>query len=150
MWTWCREHDKTSLGIHERGSEFLATIGSFCQIWWGLHTAARWNDLLEGGFSFFSWMTSVCLYVGVHVCACLPYMCKSVCLNMGALVYILLLAGMRASWVHLEAVWDKLKLLGITWDSATCTAIYVHMYTFVCECVKVCGLQTFIYMCICY
>ena len=80
MRTWCRERDKTSLGIHERGSEFLVTIGSFCQIWWGLHTAAGWNDLLEEKEAslFFCPSDDMCILGRACVCVFVLHVYKRV------------------------------------------------------------------------
>lgn len=129
MWTQCRECDKTSLSIHERGSEFLVTIGSFCQIWWGLHSGrVRWlvkKKKKASGFGFFFvlWVTCVLFYMdmclAMYTCVGLNIKCVWLCV------------GMCARWLHLETVWDKLRLLGITWHGATCMPICLHVYAFV-------------------
>lgn len=81
MWTQCRECDKTSLSIHERGSEFLVTIGSVCQIWWGLHSdRVRWlvkkKKKKASGFGVFCPLSDMRALLHGHVFGYV-YMCGS-------------------------------------------------------------------------
>lgn len=152
MWTWCREHDKTSLGIHERGSEFLVTIGSFCQIWWGLHTAAGWNDLLrEKEASLSCPLDDMCMLVCGRACACVRLACVQACVWMWVCRYMVCVLQER---VPAECTW---KLFEINWAcyglletvQHACQSMYTWMHLCASVCVEVCGLQNFIYMCIC-
>lgn len=96
-----------------------------------------WLVKEEESLSFLSLGWHVCTHMWVCLCVCVcvfgyGYVCEY-SMSISLHVYVPCLAGMCASWLHLEVVWDKLSLFRITWDSATCMPIRLHMRAFVCE-----------------
>lgn len=131
MWTWCQERDKTSLGIHERGWEFVVTTGSICQIWWGLHSSSmKW--LVRGRrrplFSFSS--------PGWHVCG---HACAQVCVWTSLRWYMLCVWQERVpaecTWKRLEINWGCWGLLETVQHACQCVYTCRHLCVFEWKCV---------------